>query len=80
MSSEQDPQWRIVNALNNSVLAPHLDVISIKWDVRSIISLVFSLVFLSIINFLLLVYCVCLLAEDKPSTTINRAVRMEALQ
>ena len=80
MSSEQDPQWRIVNALNNSVLDTHLDVISIKWDVRSMISLVFSLVFLSIINFLLLVYCVCLLAEDKPSTTINRAVQMEALQ
>ena len=80
MSSEQDPQWRIVSALNDSVLDTHLDVISIKWDVRSIISLVFSLVFLSIINFLLLVYCVCLLAEDKPSTTINRAVQMEALQ
>jgi hypothetical protein len=80
LSSEQDPQWRIVSALNDSVLDTHLDVISIKWDVRSIISLVFSLVFLSIINFLLLVYCVCLLAEDKPSTTINRAVQMEALQ
>ncbi len=80
MSSEQDPQWRIVSAINNSLLDTHLDVISIKWDVRSIISLVFSLVFLSIINFLLLVYCVCLLAEDKPSTTINRAVQMEALQ
>ena len=80
MSSEQDHQWRIVSALNNSVLDTHLDVISIKWDVRSIISLVFSLVFLSIINFLLLVYCVCLLAEDKPSTTINRAVQMEAMQ
>jgi len=80
LSSEQDPQCRIVSALNNSVLDTHLDVISIKWDVRSIISLVFSLVFLSIINFLLLVYCVCLLAEDKPSTTINRAVQMEALQ
>jgi hypothetical protein len=80
LSSEQDPQWRIVSAINNSLLDTHLDVISIKWDVRSIISLVFSLVFLSIINFLLLVYCVCLLAEDKPSTTINRAVQMEALQ
>ncbi len=80
MSSEQDPQCRLVSAINNSVLDTHLDVISIKWDVRSIISLVFSLVFLSIINFLLLVYCVCLLAEDKPSTTINRAVQMEALQ
>jgi hypothetical protein len=80
LSSEQDHQWRIVSALNNSVLDTHLDVISIKWDVRSIISLVFSLVFLSIINFLLLVYCVCLLAEDKPSTTINRAVQMEAMQ
>jgi hypothetical protein len=80
LSSEQDPQCRIVSAINNSVLDTHLDVISIKWDVRSIISLVFSLVFLSIINFLLLVYCVCLLAEDKPSTTINRAVQMEALQ
>ena len=80
MSSEQDPQCRIVRAINNSVLDTHLDVISIKWDVRSMISLVFSLVFLSIINFLLLVYCVCLLAEDKPSTTINRAVQMEALQ
>lgn len=80
MSSEQDPQCRIVRAINNSVLDTHLDVISIKWDVRSIISLVFSLVFLSIINFLLLVYCVCLLAEDKPSTTINRAVQMEANQ
>jgi hypothetical protein len=80
LSSEQDPQCRLVSAINNSVLDTHLDVISIKWDVRSIISLVFSLVFLSIINFLLLVYCVCLLAEDKPSTTINRAVQMEALQ
>jgi len=80
VSSEQDPQCRIVRAINNSVLDTHLDVISIKWDVRSIISLVFSLVFLSIINFLLLVYCVCLLAEDKPSTTINRAVQMEANQ
>jgi hypothetical protein len=80
VSSEQDPQWRIVSALKNSVLDTHLDVISIKWDVRSIISLVFSLVFLSIINFLLLVYCVCLLAEDKPSTTINRAVQIEANQ
>lgn len=80
MSSEQDPQCRIVSAINNSVLDTHLDVISIKWDVRSMISLVFSLVFLSILNFLLLVYCVCLLAEDKPSTTINRAVQMEALQ
>jgi hypothetical protein len=80
VSSEQDPQCRIVSALNNSVLDTHLDVISIKWDVRSIISLVFSLVFLSIINFFMLVYCVCLLAEDNPSTTINRAVQMEALQ
>ena len=80
MRSEQDPQSRIVSVINNSVLDTHLDVISIKWDVRSVISLVFSLVFLSIINFLLLVYCVCLLVEDKPSTTINRAVQMEANQ
>ena len=80
MSSEQDPLSRILSAINNSVLDTYLDVISIKWDVRSMISLVFSLVFLSIINFLLLVYCVCLLAEGKPSTTINRAVQMEANQ
>jgi hypothetical protein len=80
LRSEQDPQSRIVSVINNSVLDTHLDVISIKWDVRSVISLVFSLVFLSIINFLLLVYCVCLLVEDKPSTTINRAVQMEANQ
>ncbi len=80
MSSEQDPQWRIVSALNDSVLDTHLDVISIKWDVRSIISLFLPLAVLSILNFFLLFYCAVSLWEIKHSTTPKQAVQMEANQ
>ena len=80
MSSEQDPQWRIVSALNDSVLDTHLDVISIKWDVRSIISLLLPLAVLSILNFFLIFYCAVSLWEIKHSTTPKQAVQMEANQ
>ena len=80
MSSEQDPQCRIVSAINNSVLDTHLDVISIKWDVRSIISLLLPLAVLSILNFFLLFYCAVSLWEIKHSTTPSKAVQMEANQ
>jgi hypothetical protein len=80
LSSEQDPQWRIVNALNNSVLDTHLDVISIKWDVRSIISLFLPLAVLSILNFFLLFYCAVSLSKIKHSPTPSQSVQMEANQ
>ncbi len=80
MSSEQDPQCRIVSAVNNSVLDTRLDVISIKWDVRSIILLLLPLAVLSILNFFLLFYCAVSLSEIKQSTTPSKAVQMEANQ
>lgn len=80
MSSQQDPQWRIVSAINNSVLDTHLDVISIKWDVRSIISLLLPFAVLSILNFFLLFYCAVSLWEIKQSATPKQAVQIEALQ
>jgi hypothetical protein len=80
LSSEQDPQSRIVNAINNSVLDTHLDVIHIKYDVRSIISLLLPLAVLSILNFFLLFYCAVSLWEIKQSPTPSKAVQMEANQ
>ena len=78
MSSEQDPQWRIISAINDSVLDTHLDVIHIKYDVRSIISLLLPLAVLSILNFFLLFYCAVSVYQIKHSKTPSEAVQMEA--
>ena len=80
MSSEQDPQCRTVSAINNSVLGTYLDVIEIKWDVRSIISLLLPLAVLSILNFFLIFYCAVSVYQIKHSTTPSKAVQMEANQ
>jgi hypothetical protein len=80
LSSEQDPQCRIVSAINNSVLGTYLDVIEIKWDVRSIISLLLPLAVLSILNFFLIFYCAVSVYQIKHSTTPSKAVQMEANQ
>jgi hypothetical protein len=80
LSSGQDPQWRIIDAMNNSVLNTHLNVIDIKYDVRAIMVLLFPLAVFLILNFLLLFYCAVSLSEIKHSTTPSKAVQMEANQ
>jgi hypothetical protein len=77
LSSEQRNQFCDITG---SVLEIHLDVICIKYDVRSIISLLLPLAVLSILNFFLLFYCAVSLSEIKQSTTPSKAVQMEANQ
>ncbi len=62
-----------------SVLRNSLDLIAIKYDVSSIISLVFPLIVLSIINFLLVLYIAVLVSELKQLPSTNQAVQMEPL-
>jgi hypothetical protein len=75
MSSEQQTKPDV----EYSVLRNSLDLIAIKYDVSSIISLVFPLIVLSIINFLLVLYIAVLVSELKQLPSTNQAVQMEPL-
>ena len=74
MSSEQQTKPDV----EYSVLRNSLDLIAIKYDVSSIISLVFPLIVLSIINFLLVLYIAVSVSEIKQPPSTNQAVQMEA--
>ena len=75
MSSEQQTKPDI----KNSLLRNSLDLIAIKYDVSSIISLVFPLILLSFINFLLVLYIAVSVSELKQLPSTNQAVQMEPL-
>ena len=75
MSSEQQTKPDI----EYSVLRNSLDLIAIKYDVSSIISLVNALIVLSIINFLLVLYIAVSVSELKQLPSTNQSVQMEPL-
>jgi hypothetical protein len=76
MSSEQQTKPDI----EYSVLRNSLDLIAIKYDVSSIISLVIALIVLSIFNFLMVFYIAVSVSELKQLPSTNQAVQMEANQ
>ena len=75
MSSEQQTKPDI----EYSVLRNSLDLIAIKYDVSSIISLVIPLIVLSIFNFLMVLYIAVSVSELKQPPSTKQAVQMEPL-
>ena len=75
MSSEQQTKPDI----EYSVLRNSLDLIAIKYDVSSIISLVILLIVLSIFNFLMVLYIAVSVSELKQPPSTNQSVQMEPL-
>lgn len=74
---EQKEPW---SGLKDALFGINSDVLETRFEVKDLCAMTVGLMTLSVLNFFMLLYCVVSVYQIKHSTTINRAVQMEALQ